>query len=77
MKDGELKRHQLKGYKSQVSQSYNKGKISEAQKTMDYKRIDDARAVLNQYIKHYENKVKMMKGSGLKKEVGILCSLMM
>ena len=77
LKDAELKRHQLKGYKSQVSQSYNKGKISEAQKTLDYKRIDDTRAVLNQYIKHYENKVKMKKGSGLKKEVGILCFLMM
>ena len=70
LKDAELKRHQLKGYKSQVPQSYNTGKISEAQKTMDYKRIDDARAVLNQYIQHYENKVKMMKGSGLKKRRG-------
>ena len=70
LKDAEFKRHQLKRYKSQVSQSYNKGKIGEAQKTMDYKRIDNARAVLNQYIKHYENKVKMMKGSGLKKRGG-------
>ena len=70
LKDAEFKRHQLKGYKSQVSQAYNKGKISEAQKTMDYRRIDNARAVLNQYIKHYENKVEMMKGSGLKKRGG-------
>ena len=70
LKDAEFKRHQLTGYKSQVSQAYNKGKISEAQKTMDYKRIDNARAVLNQYIKHYENKVEMMKGSGLKKRGG-------
>ena len=70
LKDAEFKRHQLKGYKSQVSKAYNKGKIGEAQKTMDYKRIDNARAVLNQYIKHYENKVKMMKGSGLKKRGG-------
>ena len=70
LKDAEFKRHQLKGFKSQVSQAYNKGKIVEAQKTMDYKRIDNARAVLNQYIKHYENKVKMMKGSGLKKRGG-------
>ena len=70
LKDAEFKRHQLKGYKSQVSQAYNKGKIGEAQKTMDYKRIDNARAVLNQYIKHYGNKVKMMKGSGLKKRGG-------
>ena len=70
LKDAITKRNQLKGYKSQVTQTYNKGKIGEAQKTMDYKRIDNARAVLNQYIKHYENKVKMMKGSGLKKRGG-------
>ena len=70
LKDAEFKRHQLKGYKSQVSQAYNKGKIGEAQKTMDYKRIDNARAVLNQYIKHYANKVKTMEGSGLKKRGG-------
>ena len=39
LKDAEFKRHQLKGYKSQVSQAYNKGKIGEAQKTMDYKEL--------------------------------------
>ena len=70
LKDADFRRNQLKGRKSQVSQAYNKGKIGEAQKTMDYKRIDNASAVLNQYIKHYENKVKMMKGSGLKKRGG-------
>ena len=70
LKDAEFRRNQLKGRKSQVSQAYNKGKIGEAQKTMDYKRIDNASAVLNQYIKHYENKVKMMEGSGLKKRGG-------
>ena len=70
LKDAEFKRNQLKGRKSQVSQEYNKGKIGEAEKTLKYKRIDNARAVLNQYIKHYENKVKMMEGSGLKKRGG-------
>ena len=60
----------MKGYKSQVSQSYNKGKIGEAEKTMKFKRIDNARAVLNQYIDHYKNKVEMMQGSGLKKRGG-------
>ena len=70
LKDAVIKRNQLKGHKTHVSKEYNKGKIGEAQKTMDYKRIDNARAVLNQYIKHYENKVKMMKGSGLKKRGG-------
>ena len=68
--DANIKRNQLKGYKSQVSQAYNKGKISEEQKTMDYKRIDNARAVLNQYIKHYENKVETIQGSGIKKRGG-------
>ena len=70
LKDAEFRRNQLKGHKTHVSKVYNKGKIGEAQKTMEYKRIDNARAVLNQYIKHYENKVKMMKGSGLKKRGG-------
>ena len=64
------KRHQLKGHKTQVSKAYQKGKMGEALKTLEHKRIDDARAVLNQYIKHYENKVKMMEGSGLKKRGG-------
>ena len=70
VKDAEFRRNQLKGYKSNISKDYNKGKIGEAQKTMDYKRIDNARAVLNQYIKHYANKVKTMEGSGLKKRGG-------
>ena len=64
------KRHQLNGLKSQVSHAYKKEKIGEAEKTQEYKRIDNARAVLNQYIKHYENKVEMMKGSRLKKRGG-------
>ena len=62
------KRNQLKGRKTQVSQPYNKGKIGEAEKTLKYKKIDNERAVLNQYIKHYENKLK--EGSGLKKRGG-------
>ena len=47
------KRNQLKGRKSQVSQEYNKGKIGEAEKTLKYKKSDNERVVLNQYIKHY------------------------
>ena len=68
LKDAEFRRNQLKGRKTQVLQAYNKGKVGEAEKTLKYKRIDNARAVLNQFIKHYENKVKMMEGSGLKKK---------
>ena len=71
LKDAEFKRRQLKGYKSQVSQAFNKGKIGEAERNLKYKRIDNARVVVNQYIKHYGKKVDMMKkGSGLKKRGG-------
>ena len=30
------------------------------------KRIDNTRVVLNEYIKHYDTKLKTMKGSGIK-----------
>ena len=70
LKDADFKRNQLKGYKASATKEYNKGNIGEAQKTMEYKRIDNERVVLNQFIKHYENKVKMMEGSGLKKRGG-------
>ena len=70
LKDAEFRRKQLNGYKTNISKDYNKGKISEAQKTLDYKRIDNARAVLNQYITHYRTKVEPKKGSGLKKRGG-------
>ena len=62
------KRQQLNGLKSQVSHAYKKEKIGEAEKTLEYKRIDDARHVLNRFIKHYGNKMK--EGSGLKKRGG-------
>ena len=64
------KRNQLKGYKTHVSKEYNKGKIGEAEKSQEYKRIDNARAVLKQYIEYYGNKVKTMEGSGFKKRGG-------
>ena len=70
LKDAKHKRNQLKGRKTQVLLAYKKGDIGEAQKTLDYKRIDNARAVLNQYIQHYANKVKTMEGSGLQKRGG-------
>ena len=68
LKDAEFRRNQLKGHKTHLSKEYNKGKIGEAEKSLKYKRIDNARAVLNQYIQHYANKLK--EGSGLKKRGG-------
>ena len=70
LNDAIIVRNKLKGHKSQVSQAYNKGKIGEAEKSQEYKRNDNARAVLNQLINHYGNKVKTMEGSGFKKRGG-------
>ena len=61
-----MKRNQLKGYKAQVTKEYNSGTISETERQYRNKRIDNARGVLNEYIKHYESKVKTMKGSGIR-----------
>ena len=35
---------------------------------MEKKRIDNARVTLKAYIEHYENKVKTMKGSGIREK---------
>ena len=71
IKDAEFKRNQLKGYKAQVSRAYNKGKINDVQKQMEYKRIDNGRAVFfNQYIGYYTNKSKSINGSGQKTKKG-------
>lgn len=56
----------MKGYKSNVTKQYNSGTISGAERQIKNKRIDDARGVLNEYIKHYESKVQTMKGSGIR-----------
>ena len=57
------------------------GTITQAEQQLMYKRLDNARATLNAYIKHYETKLKTMKGSGLtkkqkNKKVEMLCFLM-
>ena len=69
--DAQTRRNQLKGYKAAITKQFKRGSISEAARQMENKRIDNARVTLNAYIKHYENKVKTMKGYGLrKKQIG-------
>ena len=68
--EARFKRNQLKGYKSHITKQYKSGEISEAQRQEMNKRIDNARATLNEYINHYENKIETMKGSGMKKQKG-------
>ena len=61
-----FKRKQLSGYKANVTKRYKSGNLSEAERQMQNKRIDNARVVLNEYINHYNTKLKTMKGSGIK-----------
>ena len=68
--EAKIKRNQLKGYKTSITKQFNSGLISEAFKQQENKRIDNARVTLNAYIKHYENKIETMKGSGMKKQKG-------
>ena len=65
--DAKTIRNQLKGCKSHVTKKFISGEITEAMRQMENKRIDNARKALNAYINHYENKVKTIKGSGIKK----------
>ena len=44
--------------------------ISESEKQIRNKRIDNANVILNDYIKYYESKVKTIKGSGIRKQRG-------
>ena len=66
IKNANFKRKQLSGFKANVTKQYKKGQISEADRQMKNKRIDNARVVLNEYINHYDTKLKTMKGSGIK-----------
>ena len=65
LKSASLKRNQLKGYKASVTKDYQSGHISDAERQDRYKRIDNVRKILNEYIKHYDNKFGTMKGSGI------------
>ena len=66
IKDATFKRKQLSGFKANVTKKYKSGNLSEAERQMQNKRIDNARVVLNEYINHYNTKLKTMKGSGIK-----------
>ena len=66
IKDANFKRKQLNGFRANVTKKYKKGEISEADRQVMNKRISNARVTLNEYIKHYDTKLKTMKGSGIK-----------
>ena len=66
IKNAEFKRHQLKGYKTKVTNDYKKGVITAADRQIANKQLDDARAVLNKYITDQKTKLDTIKGSRIK-----------
>ena len=67
LKDAKFRRNQLKGFKSHFTKQCKSGAISEAERQMQNKRIDNSGFTLKSYIKHYENKVKTIKGYGIRR----------
>lgn len=65
-----FRRNQLKGYKPRVTQAYKKGELGEAERARENKRIDNARVVLNLYIKFYETRKKGIQGFGIRGKRG-------
>lgn len=65
-----FRRNQLKGYKARVTHAYKKGEIGETETACENKRIDNARIVLNDYIKYHENWAKEVKGLGMRRKRG-------
>ena len=63
-------RFKLTGYSTDVTKKLKKGLISQAEAQMKRKTIQDTRKVLTDYINYNNQKLKNIKGSGLKKKRG-------
>ena len=70
LNDAKDERFKLTGYSTDVTKKLKKGLISEAEAQMKRKVIQDTRKVLTDYINYNNQKLKNIKGSGLKKKRG-------
>ena len=73
LKVAKFKRSQLNGFKANVTKQYKSGKISEADRQIQNKRIENARVILNEYINHYDTKLQTgtgIRGRGRKQRGG-------
>ena len=59
-------RLKINAHKADVTKKYNSGKLSEAEMQMHRIRLNDAGIILNKYIDYHRNKIKAIKGSGIK-----------
>ena len=67
IKKMEKDRNRIKGYKAYVTKRYNSGVISEAERQIMNKQLDNKIAELNKYIKDHKKKIK---GRGRKQRGG-------
>ena len=66
LKEAKFKKKQLNGFQANVTKKYNSGEISEADRQMQNKRISNARATLNDYIKYHDAKLEKITGTGIR-----------
>ena len=69
LKKAKEKRQQLPGFLSDITKKLNSGSITEAVAQYRRKVINDTRKVLTDYIDYNNQKLKNIKGSGLKKKI--------
>ena len=67
-KDAKEKRQQLNGHSMNITKKLNSGSITEAEAQYRRKIIKDTRKVLIDYIDYNNQRLKNIKGSGLKKK---------
>ena len=68
IKKAQYQQNRLNGYRAQITTNLKKGLISEAEAQMRRKVIQETGKVLNDYKKYNNQKLKNIKGSGLKKK---------
>ena len=69
IKNAKNERYKLTGYSTDITKKLNSGSITEAEAQYQRKVINDTRKVLNDYINYNNQKLKNIKGSGLKKKI--------
>ena len=69
LKNAKDQRLKLSGYSADVTKKLKNGSISEAEAQIKRKVINDTRKVLTDYIDHNNQRLKNIKGSGLKKKI--------
>ena len=67
LKDAETRRKTVTIRKSNATKAYNAGKISEEEKNLIHENVGNREKAIKDYKKHYQSKLKSIKGSGLQR----------